>query len=79
MAKVNDKLINDLLRRRDQEQRKHVERERSRGVAACIAAIEERYLKQVLGGAIEHMRKARSVRARYIYLRPHPSDAGRKP
>jgi hypothetical protein len=73
MAKVNNKLINNLLRRRDQEQRDHVVRERSRAETARLAAIEERYLKQVLGGAVEHVRKARS-----IYLRPHPSDAGRK-
>jgi hypothetical protein len=78
MAKVNDKLINNLLRRRDQEQRDHVERERSRAKAARLAAIKERHLKQVLSGAVEQILKARSVRDLHVHLRPHPSNAGRK-
>jgi hypothetical protein len=74
MAKVNQKLINDLLRRKDQERREHAERERIRAEAARLAAIEERCLKHVLGGWVEQVQKSRSA-----YPRPHPSDAGRKP
>jgi hypothetical protein len=79
MAKVNEKLINDLLRRKDQERREHAEGERIRAEALRLAAIEERCLKHVLGGWVEHLQKSRSVRARSVYLRSHPSDAGRKP
>lgn len=80
MGTVNHKLISEILRRKDQEQRDRAEQERRRAEAAQLAAIEERCLRHVLGSAIEQGCNAWS---RYglpdkKYVRPHPSDAGRK-
>ena len=71
MAKVNQKLINDLLRRKVQEQRERAEREGIRAEAARLATIEERCLKRVLGGWVEQLQKSRSA-----YPRPTRATRG---
>ena len=73
-SRLGRQWLNDLLRRRVQEQRERAERKRIRAEAARLATIEERCLKRVLGGWVEQLQKSRSA-----YPRPHPSDAGRKP
>lgn len=76
MAKVNHKLINEMLRRK----RARLEQERRRAEAAQLAAIEERCLKRALDSALERACNRWSPGlpdGRYV--RPHPSDAGLKP
>jgi hypothetical protein len=70
-SRLGRQWLNDLLRRRVQEQRERAERERIRAEAARLATIEERCLK--LGRLGRATTKSRSA-----YPRPHPSDAGRK-
>jgi hypothetical protein len=76
--KVN---LNDITRR----QRAEAERERREAEVERIAKIEERYLKRVLGGAIEHIKNVRSPGWRWVHgygndcPHPHPNNAGRKP
>lgn len=65
--------ISDVLRHADQQERERIEQERRKAEAERLAAIEERYLKRVLGGAI--LARAPSISR----LCPHPNDAGRKP
>jgi hypothetical protein len=73
-SRLGRQWLNDLLRRKVQEQRERAERERIRAETARLAAIEERCLKRVLGGWVEQLQKSRSA-----YPRPRPSGAGRKP
>jgi hypothetical protein len=79
--KVN---LNDIERRHRAEK----ERERCQAEAERIAKIEERYLKRVLGGAIEDGHNTCFIPGIPGWfhvglldekiVRPHPSDAGRK-
>jgi hypothetical protein len=71
-SRLGRQWLNDLLRRRVQEQRERAERERIRAEAARLATIEEGCLKPVLGGWVEQLQKFRSA-----YPRPRPSDARR--
>jgi hypothetical protein len=69
------KLVGSALRRFDQEQRELAEKERRAAEATRLAAIEERRLKRVLGGAIEGGYRA----SQPDLPKPHPSGGGRKP
>ena len=60
-SRLGRQWLNDLLRRRVQEQRERAERERIRAEAARLATIEEGCLKPVLGGWVEQLQKSRSA------------------
>ena len=95
MAKVNDKFINDVLRRAEQGQRKRVEQERRQRVEQDRRRMEAARLER-LERAEQKWRRVNAARLaaieeRYLKpdwaqrpiatmtLTPHPNDKGRKP
>ena len=80
MGTVNHKLISEILRRKDQEQRDRAEQERRK-----LGLRNSLRLKNVVLGTFWAARSNKDVTLgpdtgcqMKNYVRPHPSDAGRK-
>jgi hypothetical protein len=69
--------INHLFRRVDQVRHERVEQEKRKAEGERLAAIEERYLKRVLGdAAVTGIKQGRRILR--VLPTPHPSDARHK-